>query len=228
MSNWLSSPKVRLALLINGLYVISLLLPSPTQNHVRRSALHAYGSTVDRAVRRPPIRVSLPPAAGPTKAASYRGQGGGDLTIYLEKDLTMSGARGSRLQLSPTFIVPEYEDSPNSVLLRFLSFSDEPLFSAGANLVISADGRQVWPAYGYDGEPVWEGWAEDQFPPHATPAEQGGVVENVGKAIPYEVFADVIRAKRVVFNLGPHLVELNAGQMEALRDMHRLMARLRA
>ncbi len=226
MLDWLSNPKVRLALLVNGLYVISVVVPWAHTSGARRSA-YAHRRSVDFVTTaRAPVYPSLPPPGGPMKATRY--DNGNDLTVYLEKDLTLSGARGRRLLLSPTFTVRKDEETPNSVLLRFVSFSDEKLFSNGASFVLSADGRQVWPAQGDDGELVWESWKEEPVPPFATIDEQGWVVENVGKTIPYEVFADVIGAKRVVFNLGPHLVELNAEQLEALRDMHRLIARLPA
>ena len=221
MTYWLSNPKVRLALLFNGLYLISMYAPT---GYVRRPPrAYTYGRPGSAAPRRPPLDVPLPPPPGPTKATTYRDERGGDLNVYLQKDLALSGARGSRLLLSPTFTLRKDDGSPESVLLRFISFSDDPLFSDGAGLVISADGKQVWPASGEDGEPLWRGWAEERVPPHVTEDGRGGVVENVGKMIPYEVFADVIRAKRVVLNLGPHLVELNAEHLEALRDMHRIL-----
>ncbi len=222
MTDWLSNSKVRLALLFNGLYLLSLYAPT---GYVRRPPrAYAYAPPGSAAPRRPSLYVPLPPPLWPTGAATYRDQRGGGLNVYLQKDLALSGARGSRLLLSPTYTLREGDGSPESVLLRFISFSDDPTFSGGARLVISADGKQVWPAAGEDGEPLWRGWAEERVPPHVTYDERGGAVENVGKTIPYEVFADVIRAKRVVLNLGPHLVELNAEQLEALRDMHRALA----
>jgi hypothetical protein len=225
MFHLLSNPKVRLGLLVNGLYLLSLTL-LPLLSGRGQPTVYADRRSDDSATSgRPTVYVSLPPPAGTLKATSHQDKGG--INVYLEQDLTLSGARGSRLLLSPIFTLREDEETPNSVLLRFVSFSDEQLLSNGDKLVISADGKQVWPTYWEDGTLVWESWTEDTIPPFATPDEQGGVVENIGKAIPYEVFADVIRAKRVVFNLGPHLVELNAGQLEALRDLHRLIPRLR-
>jgi hypothetical protein len=225
MFHLLSNPKVRLGLLVNGLYLLSLVLPPLLSDRAYPSVYADRRSGDSATPGRLPVYVSLPPPAGTLKATSHHDTGG--FNVYLEQDLTLSGARGSRLLLSPIFTLRENEETPNSVLFRFVSFSDEQLLSNGDKLVISADGQQVWPTYREDGAPVWESWAEDTIPPFVTPAEQGGVVENVGKTIPYEVFADVIRAKRVVFNLGPHLVELSAGQLEALRDLHRLIPRLR-
>jgi hypothetical protein len=219
MTHWLSNPRVRLALLFNGLYFLSLYAPADHARWPQRP--HAYEHFGADAPRRPPVYVPLPPSTTPTRATSHRDERTGELNVYLQKDLSLTGSRGRRLLLSPTFAVRKGDGSPESVLLRFISFSDAPLLSDGAGFVISADGRQVWPAVDQDGEPLWEGWAEEKVPPSTTPVENGGVVENVGKTIPYEVFAEVIRAKRVVLSLGPHLVELNAEQLEALRDLHR-------
>jgi hypothetical protein len=222
MLYWLSNPKVRLGLLVNGLYLASLLL-SPTPHRAARTYPGHEAPGFAR-IPRPPVSIHLPPPAGPPRATAYRAPGASDFTVYLEKDLTLLGARGRRLLVSPTYTLREGDGSPESVLLRFVSFSGEPLFTDGARFVISADGRRVWPAY-EDGRLVWEGWTEEAVPPHLTLDEDGGVVENVGKAIPYEVFAQVISARRVVVNLGPHLMELNEEHLDALRDMHRILSR---
>ena len=220
MRYWLSSPKVRLGLLVNGLYLLSLALPSSSL-----SGGPSHARTYGPPAKRPPVYVSLPPSkTGASRAISHVDKEWGDLTVYLVEDLTLLGARGQQLFLSPTFTMRQGDESPDSVLLRFVSYSDEPSFTNGARLVISADGKQVWPAYDVDGEAAWMGWVEEKVPPYIQPAEGGGFMENVGKTIPYEVFADLIRANRVVVNIGPHLVQLNAEQLEALRDMHRAVA----
>jgi hypothetical protein len=223
MPYWLSSSKVRLGLLVNGLYLLSLILPSPSQiggrSYVRTYARPTFEAS-GMPAKMPPVVVSLPKPTGPTKATSHRDKGSGSVTVYLGKDLTLLETPGSRLLLSPTFTV-QPDGSPDSVLLHFLSYSSEDVLATDNMLSINADGRQVWPAYSSDDGMVWKGWREDLVPPFVTETE-GGVVENVGKTIPYNVFAKAIGAKTVVLSLGPHVLKLKAEQLEALRDMHRL------
>lgn len=227
---WLSNSKVRVGLLVNGLYLLSLILPSPAQVGGRPFA-HTYerpgSETSGRPARRTPVVISLPPPAGPTKATSHRDKVSGSVTVYLDKDLTLLKARGHQLVLSPTFSLRR-DDSPDSVLLHFMSYSRERTLSIDNKLSITADGQQVWPVYSIDGDVTWKGWKEETVPPFVTEADDGGVIENVGKTIPYEVFAKAISARSVVVNLGPHAVELKAEQLEALRDMHRLWSDSRA
>ena len=219
MLYWLSNSKVRLALLVNGLYLISLIAPS-SSSVGGRPYPHDYERTD---FGRRPVSITLPPSAGPTKATSYRNSRG-DATIYLDKDLTLRQSRGRLLTLSPTFNT-HGDDPPRSVLLHFISHNTGPALTIGTELFITADGRRVWPALDADGRPVWKGWVEQPVPPSVTEHIHGGVVENVGKSIPYEVFAEVVAAKGVVFNIGPYVVKLTDEQLEALRDMHRLWAK---
>lgn len=228
MLYWLSSSKVRLGLLVNGLYLLSLFLPSHSQVGGRpyvhtydRPTFETSGGMTGGAARMPPVVVNLPPPTGPTKATSYSDKGSGSATVFLEEDLTLLNTRDHRLLLSPSFTVRPYS-SPDSVLLHFISYSREHSLSTDNGLSIIADGRQVWPAHGPDGDPAWDGWRSELVPPFVTETEGGGVVESVGKTIPYEVFAKVVGAKTVVISLGPHVLKLKAGQLEALRDMHRL------
>ncbi len=223
MPYWLSSSKVRLGLLVNGLYLFSLFLPSPAQVG-GRSYVRTYGRPTFEAARTPakmpPVVVNLPKPTGPTQATLHRDKGSGSVTVYLGKELTLLERPGSRLLLSPTFTV-QPDGSPDSVLLHFLSYSREHVLATDNMLSIIADGRQVWPPYSADDGMVWKDWREDLVPPFVTETEDV-VIENVGKTIPYHVFAKAIGAKTVVLSLGPHLLKLKAEQLEALRDMHRL------
>ncbi|HEX8500696.1 MAG TPA: hypothetical protein VF659_08905 [Pyrinomonadaceae bacterium] len=227
MYDWLSKPKVRLGLLANGLYLLVLLLPSPQPARVRPHA-HAFGQPGAAAPRRPPVEITLPPPSGLMKATAYLEKSTGALSVYLEKDLTLLSVPGRRLSVAPIFTVGKNDGAPEYVLLRFISFSDEPWLSSENRLVITADGKQVWPAYTSGGAPVWHGWPDDPAPGVVTDDRASGVVENVGKNIPYEVFARAIAAKSVVVALGPHNFGLTANQLEALRDMHRLLSLPRA
>ncbi|HEX8282599.1 MAG TPA: hypothetical protein VF588_04560 [Pyrinomonadaceae bacterium] len=220
MLYWLSSSKVRLGLLVNGLYLFSLFVPSPSQVGGRLYP-NDYARPDFARPKRPPISVFLTPPTGPTKATSYR-DGSGVLTVYLDKELTLQSSPGHVMTLSPTFTI-RGDGSPDAVLLHFISYNRERSDSLDGGLLIRADGRLVWPAAGPDGDLTWNGWKEELVPAFVT--ENGGFYfENVGKTIPYEVFAEVIGAKSVVFSLGPYNVKLRDEQLEALRDMHRLWA----
>lgn len=224
---WLYSSKVRLGLLVNGLYLLSLLVPSPSQTGGHVYDAGAYDRPGFARSRRPPVTVGLPPSKGPTKATSYRVKGSDSLAVYLDKDLTLQETPGRRLLLAPTFTVRDDEEQPDAVLLRFIAFSDEPAPAADNRFYILADGRQVWPAYGTDGGAVWEDWNEQAVPPSVTHSEEDGFIENFGRTIPYEVFAEAVAARRVTLSLGPYFVRLSAEQLEALRDMHRLWSNSR-
>lgn len=225
MPYWLSNSKVRLGVLVNGLYLLSLFLPSQSQVG-GRPYVHTYERPTFEASERPrgipPAVVSLPTPTGPTKATSYRDKGSKSTIVYLEKDLTLLETRGRQLLLSPSFTVRP-DGSPDSVLLHFVSYSRRHALSTDNRLSITADGRKVWPGYSSDDGMVWKGWREESVPPFVTETE-GGVMENLGKTIPYEVFAKAVGAKTVVLSLGPHTLKLKAEQLEALRDMHRLWA----
>lgn len=227
MLYWLSSSKVRLGLLVNGLYLLSLFMPSHSQvggrHYVRtyeRRAFETSGGMTAGAARMPPVVVDLPPPAGPMQATSHRDKMSGSAVFYLDKDLTLLEKQGNRLLLSPTVTVRP-DGSPDPVLLQFIHYSEEHVLLTDNMFSITADGRQVWPAYSPDGDQSWKGWRDEFVPPFVTETE-GGVMENVSKTIPYEVFAKVISAKTVVFSLGPRVLKLKAEQLEALRDMHRL------
>lgn len=233
MPYWLSSSKVRLGLLVNGLYLLSLFMPSHSQvggrpyaHTYERPAFETSGRATGTATRRPPVAVDLPPPTRPMQATSHRDKMSGSAVFYLDKDLTLLEKRGSRLLLSPTVTVRP-DGSPEPVLLQFIHYSEEHMLLTDNMFSITADGRQVWPAYSADGDQSWKGWRDELVPPFVTETE-GGVMENVSKTIPYEVFAKVIGAKTVVFSLGPHVLKLKAEQLEALRDMHRLWSGSRA
>lgn len=225
MQYWLSNSKVRLGLLVNGLYLLSLFLPSHSQVGGRPYArTHEY-------LPRPPVISGVPavavpgPAAGPLKADSYLDRSTGVVTFYLDSEMMLlKSTAGSQLMLSPSFTV-SLGDAPNSVLLHFTSFNREQTLSVDSTLFITADGRRVWPARDFGG-----GAVGDEVPvlPYVTRAEDGRFAEYVGKTIPYEVFAEVVGAKSVTFEVGAYTAKLKPDQLEALRDMHRLWVSSRA
>ena len=209
---WLSSPKVRLALIVNGLYFISLLTPpaAPTRPRLFARADGYHGSS-----KRAPVVATLPPPSAPSKATTYVAKQFDQLDVYLTDDLTLVSRPGHRLMLSPTFTTRASKpEPPDSVLLRFISFSDERTLSNTTPLIIIADGKDKFEERVH----LWYGG-------NAVPQIDGGqVVEGVGVELPYDVFVEVSRAKEVIVELGPDRVRLAAEQIEALQDMHRRLA----
>lgn len=226
--HWLSSPKVRLALLVNGLYLFSLVSPPP---HWWRARVfpHTFGERAGYEVgyeRRPrewPAYAPLPPAAGPSRAMTYRGEGTNQVEVYLTKDLTLVEQPGHTLLLSPIYTADaDAAEPPATILLRFVSFSRAQVYEDDSPLHVFADGALVWPA-----SPLLSGARpSDQRARHsATDGEDGRVVETVGESMPYELFVELVSASSVSIQLGPDKVELSPEQIEALRDLHRKLPR---
>lgn len=221
MSYWLSSSKVRLGLLVNGLYLISLILPSHTEVG-GRPYVHTYrGWDEYRAGSTPaPAYPPLPASPGESKAETNYVNDADQLDVYLKRDLTLVDEPGHTLLLSPTFSTRGWRGgAPRTALLRFVSFSSRQVFNNNSPMVITADGVELW-RYGTDG-------GADATPSGAnvlhsvTYDEEGRVVETIGHDIPYEVFYTMLAAEQPSITLGRDSVELNTAQVEALRDMHR-------
>jgi hypothetical protein len=212
---WLSSPKVRLGLIVNGLYFISLFTPAAPHTRPRLFPRAQENYETRAAARRPPVLPPLPSPSTPTKAATYVARQFDQLDVYLTNDFTLVNRPDHRLLLSPTFTTRASKpEPPDSILLRFISFSGERTFSNFTPLIITADGENklderahLW--YGGGGVPGGEG---------------DPVVEGLGVELPYEVFLEILSARQVIIQLGPDRVELSAEQIEALRDMHRRVA----
>ncbi len=220
---WLFKPKVQLGLFVNFIFIMFTLVSSAaggrTYDYRRATAEPLY-----RPNNGTPHYVPLPPSKGPSKAASYLDKSSGELNVYLENDIELIRRPGFLLLLSPTLAVSSTGEAPRSVLLRFVSFSGAQYFSYDHSLTITADDVQVWPAYRSDGGQQWRGWVDESVPRSVTFGDDGRVVETVGKEIPYEVFVKIISAKLVSFQLGPEATDLTAGQLGALRDMHRRLS----
>lgn len=236
--SWFSSPKVRLALIVNGLYFISILTPTTPYTRPRLFA-HARESRAERAVRRAyavppapqPDYVSLPPLAAPSHASVF--ESGSLLQVSLNNDLTLVKRPGRKLLLSPSFSVrkhpPEEQnfEEPDYVLLNFLIYADGETCPSDCPLTIAADDKVVWPNYARVGTPAYLSSLERERIPYSSTEFAGGQVietlaaESLSLRISYEQFLDTISARRVIVKLGPDRVELTADQIEALRDMHR-------
>jgi hypothetical protein len=215
--NWIYNHKVRLALIVNGLYFISLF--TPAQPHTRPRAFfgHPYGSRAES--RRPPVYAPPPPPSGPSKAATQYSKETDVLEVYLSNDLTLIRKPGHTLLLSPTFNTKvRTHEQPATVLLRFVSFSQIQQYYDTTPLVITTDGEYMWD----DTEPALYGAAHAHTGRHSVTVEDGGqVVETVGVSIPYDLFIEIISGRQVIVQLGDDSVELTAEQIETLRDMHR-------
>ena len=220
MRRWFSSPKVRLALIVNGLYFISLVTPAAAPHRRPRlfpPAQDQYDIPVGpppaaAEKRKPYVLAPLPPPSAPVKATTYVAKQFDQLDVYLTNDLTLLSRPDHRLLLSPTFTTRASKpEPPDSILLRFVAYSSGQTLSNTTPLTITADGREMIDGrarFWYNGNAV--------TPPQGVP-----FIEGLGVELPYELFLDIISARQVVIELGADRVELTANQIEALRDMHR-------
>lgn len=219
--SWLSSPKVRLALIVNGLYFISLF--------ATHSPPHKRPSFLERArARREGRSASLlpdynvPPASPYKLSSASATESGTQLHVSLREDLTLVERPGHTLLLSPSFSASlNPTEEPAFVRLNFILYSGTETCPGDCPLTITADGATIWTSYSHGDSPGW------QRVPHSTETlEDGRVVETKGAEslttqMSYEGFIRMITAKRVIVRLGPDWVELNYGQLDALRDMYR-------
>ena len=228
---WLYSPKVRLGLIVNGLYFISLF--TPTAPH-RRPRLYArtHEARAERAAHVvPPGYAPLPPPSGPSRATAV--ESGRLLHVSLSNDLTLVKKPGRTLLFSPSFDAvtrPPEEVELGPVSFRFILFSDQQICPADdCQFTVTADGVSVWPERRRDNTLYFSpGWARESVPHSSKKLDDGRVVETTAAEsltmkIPYDLFFEIISARQVTIGLGPDRVELTAEQIEALRDMHRLL-----
>lgn len=225
--SWLSNPKVKLALYVNGLYLLSFYAPlSP-----RDTTPHFLTQAREKVVRHSapvgmPDYVPLPPPSAPGRATAY--ESGGMLHVSLSKDLTLVQRPGRTLLLSPSFAAPKYPPGePDFMRLSFIIYADRETCPGDCSLTIDADGETRW-ALADPPDPRFNTytWRRDRVPHSSSTLDDGRVVETMAAEsftaeMPYDVFLDVVSAKRVIIKLGPDRVELTADQIEALRDMHR-------
>ena len=217
---WLASPKVRLALIVNGLYFISLVTPTTPHTRPRLFTRAGERAAARASSKTPPTYAPLaPPATATSEAAVNYVWGHDQLDVYLTNDLTLVRKPGHVLLFSPTFTTKMSAPvQPDSILLRFVSFSDRQFYSERTPLLISANGAYKW----NDTAEIVYGPPRTNTGRHSATTDAGGsVVETVGVEIPYETFLEIISARRVIVELGEDTAELNSEQIEALRDMHR-------
>jgi hypothetical protein len=214
--NWLSSPKVRLALIVNGLYFISLFTPAWPHRRPRLFAHSPEGQLVRPTSKQHPVYTPLAPPSGSSKAAALLVKEYDQLDVYLTDDLTLVRRPGYRLLLSPTYTTRASKpEPPETVLLRFVSFSDGQILTDDTPLMITADGVNVL-------DESARRWSSGNAARRSVAEGAGGqVVQGVGVDMSYEAFIETISARQVLIQLGTERVELTANQIEALRDMHR-------
>lgn len=222
---WLFKPKVQLGLFVNFIFVMFTLVTSTATG----GRAYEY-RRIPGYVPPPPATVTLPniplpPSKGPSKAVSYLDKGTGEFNVYLDNDMSLIRRSGFVLLLSPTCTVRSGSDEqPRSVLLRFVAYSGAQYFAYDDSLTITADDVQIWPALRPSGGQVWQSWNDEPVPRSVMFGGDGHVVETVGKEIPYAVFVKLVTAKRVNFQLGPEATDLTDKQLNALRDMYRLLS----
>ena len=225
--HWLSKPKVKLALFVNALYLLTFFTPPSPPNTRRHLLAHTRRPP---AVRHSPVGlpeyVPLPPPSAPSRAAAY--ESGGMLHVSLSKDLTLVKRPGRELRLSPFFSAPAYPpNEPEFVRLSFILYTDKETCPGDCPLTITADGATMWPlTEAADPRFNTHGWRRERVPHTSSKLPDGSVVETLATEsfhteMSYETFLDMLSAKRVIIKLGPDRVELTADQIEALRDMHR-------
>ena len=221
--SWLSSPKVRLALIVNGLYLFSHFTPTIPYTRPRLFA-HTRVPPAERAAQ--PFYVPLPPPSAPSRASAN--ESGGFLNVSLTKDLTLVRLPGRTVLLSPSLSVRTYPpEEPNSVLFNFIIYADKETCPDNCLLNITADGKPVWSLDTSAGTPAYSpGWKRERVPHSATKLADGRLVESMAAeslsmSIPYEQFVAMVSAKRVVIRLGTDRAELTNDQLDALREMHR-------
>lgn len=220
---WLSNPKVRLALIVNGIYFVSFVTaPSPRDSRPHFFA-QARESLAGRATRGRHQDFLPPPPAPLDRTSVY--ESGGRFHVSLTSDLTLVKRPGRTLVLTPSLSAPTHpHDEPFQAVLKFILYSGrEDNCPGGCSLVVIADGVAVWPEYAR-GEST--GLRRERVPGTSSTLPDGRAVETMNAELltttmSYEQFTRTISAKRVNITLGPDRVELTAGQIEALRDMHR-------
>lgn len=227
---WLSHPKVKLALYVNGLYFLSFFAP-PSPHHARPHFLdQARASLADRpphaSPARPPEYVPLPPPSAPSRATAF--ESGGMLHVSLSQDLMLVKRPGRTLLLSPSFNARTYPPGePDFARLSFVVYADKETCPDDCPLFITADGATLWPFTGaHDPRFNTYTWKRERVPHSSSKLPDGSVVETLAAEsftaeMFYETFLDMLSAKRVIIRLGPDKVELTVDQIEALRDMHR-------
>ncbi|MFL6331731.1 MAG: hypothetical protein ACJ754_00140 [Pyrinomonadaceae bacterium] len=218
---------MRLGLIVNGLYFISLF--TPTMPHTRpRLFAHTREPISNRETdppptAAPPADVPFAPPAPRSRAKSY--ESGSLLHVSLDNDLKLITRPGHALLLSVNFSAPTRPPRvPEFVYFTFHLYTNETGCPHDCPLTIVADDLMLSPAYTRS-EATPRTPSLSPSLPGEQPAETM-FLDWVSARISYQQFNDIISAKRVLVRLGPDWVELSIEQIEALRDMQRKLPQL--
>jgi len=156
---------------------------------------------------RPDIRTLRAPDVVASSLVSHGPRGTGPRTVYPAADLALiNGEGGRRLLFSPSYSAQDGLPRRSQIVtLRFYSFSRTAHYSINRQLRIMADGREIW------------------LDPEANYSVDAGVngetVESLIDQMPLDYFAWAANSKVVKITVGPDVIELSPGQIEALRRM---------
>jgi hypothetical protein len=223
--DWFFKPKVQLGLFVNFAFVVFTLVSSTAFQRTHGDRQFVTFESDSAAIP----YAQLPPPSGPSRANSFTS--GGRIYVSLNNDLTLIKRPGLTLTLYPVFNTrsePLTDLSP--VRLTFARFSNGQTCPGDCPLVINTDGVRVWPrAARNDIRPPSTNWTRESVPHSSRVLSDGNVLETLAAEtlsteIPYDVFVEVVSARRVTIKLGDDSVELSAEKLEALRDMYRQLA----
>ena len=206
-----------MALIVNGLYLVILFMPS-TPHDPHNPDAHTFGRST---------------AYSPHSPASGSGltqvfASGGQIHVSLSNDMPLLQRPGRTLLFSPSFSASSSaSDGPTSAQFRFILFSDREVCPAyDCPVSIRADGETVWPVReGPDAPFPSNDWTRESVPRTTVRLENGQVVESLAalsltREVPYALFLRIIRAEKVTFRVGSDRVALTPAQIETLREMH--------
>jgi hypothetical protein len=220
---WLSSSKVRLALIVNGLYFISVFTPT-TQHSRPRFFAHTHEAQVSPlATLAPPVlRPDYAPYPPPSpRSNAVVDESNGLLNVSLDRDLTLVKRPDRELLLSLNFsartkprALPEY------IFLTFHLYTDQTSCPYDCPVNVIADDKSLTPVITRPDNTTPASDTPRQRPPFdGEPHVETKYLHWVSARISLQEFMEIINAKRVLVGLGPDWVELNSDQMSALREM---------
>ena len=221
---WFFRPKVQLGLLVNFAFVMFMLVSS----YAGERAARFRGRVVAVETGYSSVPPSPPPAPS-RQSWAFTFNENGRTQVALYYDLTLVKRADFQLKLAPSFSYRmNSEGDLSNVTLRFIRFSDDEKCPGNCRLVINADDVRIWPSgKGRRTPPIQ--WMRETVEHSTEPSSNGRTVELMASEIltthiPFDVFVQMIAAKRVTITLGADKAELTSDQIEELHDMYRKFA----